>query len=41
MIDMLKSLYAYNYGTNNRYYRELEEKHGAEQVAKAWDEIKQ
>ena len=41
MIDMLKSLYCYNYGTNNRYYKELEEKHGAEQVAKAWEEIKQ
>ena len=41
MIEMLKSLYCYDYGTNNCYYRELEEKYGAKQVAKAWEEIKQ
>ncbi len=39
MEEMLQSLYCYNYGTNNRYYKELEEKSGVETVRKKWEEI--
>lgn len=41
MIEMLKSLYTYNYGTDSIYYRELEKKYGKEKVKKAWEDIKQ
>lgn len=40
MIEMLKSLYAYNYGTNNKYFKELVKKYGASEVFKKWNEIK-
>lgn len=39
MISMLESLYAYNYGTNNEYYRKLEKEYGADIVRKKWEEI--
>lgn len=40
MEEMLKSLYCYHYGTDNRYYKELEEKYGVKNVRKKWEEIK-
>ena len=39
MEEMLKSLYCYNYGTDNRYYKNLEEKYGVQAVKEKWEEI--